>query len=345
VTTTAPRRHASKIADALGPLEVRSLTGYSWMGEVTELPGHVVRLADRRGVRAALVGSIRGRLYDSFFTQGAPRPAVAEDAGSPGDRGSLSHELAAANEGTGCMEPGWQLIGEEDGRRVVQRSGLRLWVADEEIEAGAEAPRIGDLVAVRLAADLPALSPGFYTARGRRGFSAAGPRLLDRLYLDLRPEGAVPFVREATRRLNRAGLAFVAKVVDDPGGFDRRDAAVLAVERRDRARALAAAEELRAALAPFLDSGAPAMTLPLAPGLAFAEDPGGGESFGAHRCLLLAVAAVTAAERGLGTAEDRLEVVRERFAEAGTTLDAPHLGSSPGDVIGGADPLDGEGLT
>jgi hypothetical protein len=54
---------------------------------------------------------------------------------------------------------------------------------------------------------------------------------------------------------------------------------------------------------------------------------------------------VTAAERGLGTAEDRLEVVRERFAEAGTTLDAPHLGSSPGDVIGGADPLDGEGLT
>ena len=87
------------------------------------------------------------------------------------------------------------------------------------------------------------------------------------------------------------------------------------------------------------------MTLPLAPGLAFAEDPGGGESFGAHRCLLLAEAAVTAAERGLGAPEDRLEVVRERFAEAGTTLDAPYLGSSPGGAAAATHPLDGEGRT
>ena len=70
------------------------------------------------------------------------------------------------------------------------------------------------------------------------------------------------------------------------------------------------------------------MTLPLAPGLAFAEDPGTGESFGTHRCLLLAEAALTAAERDLQAPEERLEVVRERFAEAGTTLDAPHLGGS-----------------
>ncbi len=113
-------------------------------------------------------------------------------------------------------------------------------MTDDEIEAerGGRS-RIGDLVAVRLPAGLPAFSPGFYIARGDRGFSAEGPRLLDRCYLDLRPEGAVPFVRETTRRLNRAGLAFVAKVVDDPSGFDRRDSAVLVVERRDRARALA----------------------------------------------------------------------------------------------------------
>ena len=87
------------------------------------------------------------------------------------------------------------------------------------------------------------------------------------------------------------------------------------------------------------------MTLPLAPGVAFAEDPGGGESFGEHRCLLLAEAVVTAAERGLGGAEDRLEVVRERFAEAGTTLDAPYLGSSPGYAVDAPHPLDGEGRT
>jgi hypothetical protein len=342
MTTMTPPRAAAAILLALDAVEVRSPTSFAWMGDVAELPQHVVRLAGPRGIRRALVGAIRGRLYDLFYTQGAPRPAVVADAADPAGPRSMALDLAAANAGTGCLEPGWRLVGEEDGRRVVQRGGLRLWVTDDEIVAGGAALRIGEPVAVRMPADLPAFSPGFYTARGDRGFSAEEPPLLDRLYLDLRPEGAVPFVREASRRLNRAGLAFVAKVVDDRAGFDRRDAAVVVVERRDRARALAVANELRAALAPFLDGGAPAMTLPLAPGLAFAEDPGGGESFGAHRCLLLAEAAVTAAERNLGAAEERLEIVRERFAEAGTTLDAPHLGS-PAAGASAAHLLDEEG--
>jgi HopA1 effector protein family len=89
---------------------------------------------------------------------------------------------------------------------------------------------------------------------------------------------------------------------------------------------------------PFLDDGAPAMTLPLGPGVAFAEDPGGAESFGSHRCLLIAEAAVAAAERGLGSLDDRLDLVRERFAETGTSLDAPYLGSS----AAARDPLDAE---
>ena len=161
------------------------------MGEVVDLPGPVVRLADRAGVRRALVGSIWSRLYDSFFTQGAPRPARSSE-GEPLGVGGLSHELAAANEGAGHLEAGWRVIGEEDGRRVVQRGDLRLWVAADEVTAGA---RIGDAVAVRLPADLPAFSPGFYTVRGDRGLSAEGP-LGPRSFLSRPPsEGAVPFVR------------------------------------------------------------------------------------------------------------------------------------------------------
>jgi hypothetical protein len=314
------------ILRALEAVDVRSPTSFSWMGEVGDLPEHVVRLAGRRGIRRALVGAIRARLYDSFYTQGAPRPATVADPVRLGSPRSMSHDLAAANEGTGCLDPGWRLVAEEDGRHVVERGGLRLWVTDEEIATGAGGPRIGDAAAVRLSADLPALSPGFYTARGDRGFSAERPLVLDRIYFDLRREGAVPFVREVTRRLNRAGLPFIAKVVDDPDGFERRDAAVLFVDRRDRERAFEAAGELAGVLAAHLDGGAPAMTLPLGPGLAFAEDPGGQESFGLHRCLLIADAAVAAAGRGLTRLDDRLDVVRERFAAAGTSLEAPYRG-------------------
>ncbi len=337
MTTATTPDPASAIADALGALEVLSPTSHSWMGDVAGLPEIVVRLADPQGVRRAFVGNIRARLYDSFFTQGAPRPATTPEPWPPGEQRALSYELAAANEGTGWLQPGWRVVAQEDGRWVVQRADLRLWVTAEDIETGGGASGIGDAVAVRHSTDLPALSPGFYMARGDRGFSDGQPRVLDRVYLDLRREGAVPFVRETTRRLNGAGLAFMAKVVDEPGGFDRRDAAVLFFERRDRKRALDAAGDLARALAPFLDGGAPAMTFPLAPGVAFAEDPGGAESFGSHRCLIIAEAAVDAAERGLGSLEDRLDLLRERFAQEGITLEAPHLGSPAG---GAADPVE-----
>ncbi|MBJ7456754.1 MAG: hypothetical protein JHC74_11905 [Thermoleophilia bacterium] len=323
MTDTA--RQESLIDDALTALEVRLPAHHSWMGVAAGLPGEVVRLSDRTGVRRALVACIAERLYDSFYTPGSARASAPGDGGR--GAGRLSGELAAANTSTGCREPGWRVVADEGDLRVVRRGALRLWVAADETPPGTG---IGDVVAIRLPSDLPAYSPGFYTARGDRGFATEGPAVLDRLYFDLLPEGAVPFVREATRRLNRTGLAFVAKVVDDPAGFDRRDAAVLAVERSERPRALAAAEELRSALEPFLEDGAPAMTLPLAPGLAFAEDPGDGASFGAHRCHLLADAAVTAAERGVQDRGARLDIARERFAEAGVTLETPYLGPSSG---------------
>jgi hypothetical protein len=328
--TGTPRDHASAIADALDALEIRSPTDHAWMGAPAALPEVVVRLADRDGIRRALVGSIRARLYDSFFTQGAPRPAAPHADGA--EPRALSDELAAANEGAGNLEPGWRVIAADGGRWVVQRSDLRLWVTAEDIAAAAGPLGVGDAVALRHRADQPALSPGFYIARGDRPFSPEGSRTIDRVYLDLRREGAAPFIREATRRLNSAGLAFTAKVVDDPGGFERRDAAVLYFERRDRAPALEAADDLAHALWPFLDHGAPAMTLPLAPGVAFAEDPGEAESFGAHRCRLIAEAAVTAAERGLQGRDDRLALVRERFEAAGTSLESAHLGPPAADA-------------
>lgn len=326
MSTAAVIDPAAAIAAALDALEVRPATSHSWMGRAEPVPEIVVRLADADGIRRALVGGIRARLYESFFILGAPRPAVgAARPATHGER-TLSHALSAANEGTGFLEPGWRVVAEEhDGRRVVERGGLRLWVTPGET-GGGDPPRTGDVVALRRPTDLPALSPGFYIAHGERGFPAGRPRVLDRVYLDLRPEGAEPFIRETTRRLNDDGLAFIAKVVDEPGGFDRRDAAVLYFDRDDRDRALRAVEDLVRPLEPFLDSGAPAMTLPLAPGVAFAEDPSGSESFGSHRCLLIAEAAVSAAERGLSGLDDRLEAVRERFARAGITLDAPYLG-------------------
>jgi hypothetical protein len=331
--TIVPADHGAAVAAALEAIDVTGRAGYRWMGDPFEVPAEVVRHADSEALRGALIDGIRWRLYTCFFTRGEPRPARRASR-SPGARRALSEELAAANSGIGCLDPGWAYVGREDDRHVVERGSLRLWVGADEIDlTGVRQPTPGDLVSIRLPPDVPEFSPGFYMALGDRGFSAGFPRLLDRFYLNLRRPGAVEFVRQVTRRLNRAGLAFRAKVADEPEDFERCDSALLVFERRDRERGLAAALDLHSVLSRHLDPQTPALTHPIAPGLAFAEDPGPEGSFGAQRCLLVAEAVVTAHERGVHDVAGRLDVVRERFADAGTSIEAPYLGpDSTGDL-------------
>ncbi|HXN36564.1 MAG TPA: T3SS effector HopA1 family protein, partial [Solirubrobacteraceae bacterium] len=86
-----------------------------------------------------------------------------------------------------------------------------------------------------------------------------------------------------------------------------------------------------AALASELRPATPAFTKQLAPGLGLAEDPGDGQSFGMHRTLLLARAAVRAHELECFSDESREAVLSETFAEQGLDLDRPYLSAGSSD--------------
>ena len=72
----------------------------------------------------------------------------------------------------------------------------------------------------------------------------------------------------------------------------------------------------------LLRAATPAFTLRLARGLALAENPRNGESFGWDRCALVAEALVEKARAGQRI---ELEGVARRFARRGLTLDRPYL--------------------
>jgi hypothetical protein len=74
-----------------------------------------------------------------------------------------------------------------------------------------------------------------------------------------------------------------------------------------------------------LEPGIPAFTKSLAPGLGLAEDPGEGQSFGEHRCHLLAEALIATHESGLRSLPERTRVVADRFERAGLDLAAVFL--------------------
>jgi class II lanthipeptide synthase len=328
----SPDAFADQMAAAVAAVQIGPEPGYQWMGERVGLPAAVLALASARVVREALVQGIAHRLYGDFYICGEPRPTGP--AAGAADRRRLSERLAAANAGTGPWDPGWRVVGHDDGRTIVERARLRLWVrADEMAHAGDATPPEGAEVAVLLAPDATYFSPGYYVALGDRSLHPQPAGVLDRFYVHVRCDGAERFMGRATARLNREGLAFRLKIVDDPDGFDRRDTAVFAFGRADRARALYEVTTLCAALSGGIDPGTPALTRRIAEGVAFAEDPGGGRSFGADRCRLVAEALVSAHEEGETSLDARVARVGERMRAAGTSLDAPYLGpGSPGDL-------------
>jgi hypothetical protein len=137
-------------------------------------------------------------------------------------------------------------------------------------------------------------------------------------------------MRELTGRLNAAGVAFRAKVLSVPAAYFRADAGVLYLARDDFDRTKTLLPELHRVLSRHLRPTTPMFTKRLARGLAVAEDPSDGRSFGQHRCELVADGLVRAFESGHTSATARTGAVAERFAEEGLDVTRPWLNSRSG---------------
>jgi hypothetical protein len=80
------------------------------------------------------------------------------------------------------------------------------------------------------------------------------------------------------------------KVLRDPAGYVRADAAVLYLPRRQFAMAKPALREIASKIRPHLHEDTPMFTKVLCPGVGLAEDTDTMETFGQHRCRVVATA-------------------------------------------------------
>jgi hypothetical protein len=312
------------VTAALEALRIESPTSFSWYGEPSpSLPMEVVAAMGAETARAYLQDQLQGQLYSSFYCSGRPVPRQPQGpAGQPHGASPFIDSLSRANSGTGSRDPGWTVARiEDDGRLVVRQHGLSLWARPEEVRGSEIGP--GSEVSVTLPSELLRLSPGFYMALGDAEMDLG--ESLVRYYWNLSSSGGAALVAAGTRVLNRAGLPFRLKVLLNPDGYSRCDAGVLYAPRRLRAEVARLLPELLAEVAGHLRPGAPALTKQLAEGLAVAEDPGGGDSFGTHRCGLLAGAAIRAFELGVDAAPDRLALVEQHFGQHGVSFERPYL--------------------
>ncbi len=316
--------YRQRLRDAVQALIVHSPHAFSWFGRRTEFPS-------RRKLRKTIADdrlreAVREQLYSGFYCRGIAGPA---EELSGGDRSLARHwtaTLSEANRGAGCLEDGWSLLDRRDAVAVVRKNGLTI-AADisDLVIAGKQRT-----VSVRLPKELLDRSPGFYIAVGDKPLDADAP--VFRVYWNLRAGGARPFIAQATESLNRLRLPFRLKVLDEPHRYNRCDAAVLYLRTSDRSRAYRVIESLASEQARHLKALTPAFAKPIAAGVAIAEQPPGGQSFGVSRTAIVAAALVQSWRRQETSLERRMARVAEAFERDGIDLQRPYLNPGSKDV-------------
>jgi hypothetical protein len=273
-----------------------------------------------------LLPRLQGKLYRYAYCRHFDPPLVPPTPVGESDR-ELVAALSLANAGRDQWQAGWRVVAVGDTVRI-QRGAEQRIVPHGEIRIPALSgtgglPTPGSGVELRRPREGRRIQPGYYFAFGG-GRGTEGLRRV-RFYWHLTPRGAVDLMGYLTPLLHRFSVPFQLKCPDHPDLYDRRDTAVLIVDHRQARIASELIAEALPLLLPNMVDDVPLWTRRMAPGLGFAEDPGGGASFGMHRCGLLAGALWQAHVAGVKDPGEQLVMVEETFRRSGIDLRQPHL--------------------
>ena len=310
-------------------------TGFSWFGQRhPQLSIDVRRTLGPTAAESYLRFSLQQRLYESFYCRGFAVPtSLSLPRSRLSDVTRFVEALSGANAGQGYHESGWELLETAEENALVRKGGLAVQVskaAHPALKDGSATP--GDALRLPFEKESLGTMPGYYLASGDVEFPDGNLTAIVRLYWNLMPEGAVLLVRKVTELLNQQRFRFRLKVLSDPTRYVRCDSAVLYIVRDDYELIAPAISEIYTELAAYLKLDVPALTKQLAPGLGLAEDPGDGQSFGLHRCGLLAEGIIAAHKLKEASLAGRLRVLSEHFEEAGIDLETPYLNAGSNDI-------------
>lgn len=252
-------------------------------------------------------------LYQRLFIDWRPPTGrFAHDvAGAPW----FVEQLRARAGHASYLQPGFRLAQRAPGGTFVENDHLRLFITDPRALVGR------GRLSVRVPCAREALAPGFFSFVSRAGRLPEGADL--KLYVNVTPAGALALVEALLHDRALREARFEAKVVNDPGAFGRRDTALLYVEPASWRRVVRWLRAFSARHRRLFRTGTPPLTLPLGRSISAAESPAGGDSFGVHRCQLIAA--------GLLRGGDWRAQIAAAFSEVGLDAAAPWLGSLPAD--------------
>lgn len=239
--------------------------------------------------------------------------------------GDMTCLLRAAHAGAEHFDPGWIVVSAApDGHCQVSKGGRWRSVQPGEyvspLRKGVP-PAPGELLEIVRRHDWTDPQTGFWCAQSP---DAPPEPPVNRAYLDVSASTAAQVLHEVTARLEREGLRHSLKCPAVAEGYARVDSLVVYYERACEKRVLALLTDAHDTIGSLLRAPVPPLTQRLAPGLAHAEEPKSGGSFGQSRCHALAGGLVDALRRA-ATREELLASLLEGLNAAGIDPGRPWL--------------------
>ena len=140
-----------------------------------------------------------------------------------------------------------------------------------------------------------------------------------RFYWNIEPAGVPILIKRLTSGFNSHFVPFQFKCLKHPGLYSRHDAGVLYIFPKYVHIACNIIQQFMDEVKPFLNEDVPMFTLKLCNGLAFAESPAGGQSFGMQHAQILSEALITSFENRMNE-EQKLIHITETYRSIGYDL-------------------------
>jgi len=272
--------------------------GFDWFGAHRSIAADAGSEAPGPVRRRALVNAVAGCLYENYYCTGGATPYADRAGHDSAPFSAFTRAILAANR-TAIAWTEMKVLRVTQSAVVTSFGGIPVYtsrgspllrtVNGDEIPIAEESAFPGVVLSGAKSWSL-STSVGFIMFIGRREPTGRPP--MQRVYWNLKPSGAAAFVASATDQFNRRRVPFRLKVLADAQLYDRRcDAGVMYLNLASEAACESIADTYRD-IGHQLSDGVPALTFGIVPGLAVAENPPEGASFGMHRCELIAEACV-----------------------------------------------------
>jgi HopA1 effector protein family len=279
-----------------------------------------------------LIAQLQSYLYEIYFSHSlvriqeletsAQQPPIVKNNTIDGIDIDFYPRLQQSNTSRGYIDPDWEIVTTTDrGELIVVKNGLHLHI-DPQQHLAPEFDRAaaGQLVPIYLPHNL--IGQDTYIAIADAGLPASTERI--QIYFNFTPDAAIEIERQLTSAFNRLGIPFQLAILHDPAIFYRYDGGTLELNQSDYRSIQPVLTEVYQQHQAAFSAHIPICSKQLAPGLGLVEVPDS-NSFGQHRCQLLATGLVRAIDLGQIAVTEKLNTIHHTFQIAGIDLAQPHL--------------------